>query len=221
MLNNNTFCSFMGSVIFYHLWWFCFRELGNSYFYLNPTSLLSVCGLTGISRNAHCIVELKLQLYLLSLRKSEPLGDNDQIPLSLISLISQSSGSLTPDVSMKVFPCPNAGSGHSHLSLNFHSSSHDHLYWPIWCLSRKTPIRSLLQVRLQSEIPSKTCINFPDNFCGFGVFLCFPGTSTLGCYTLQFGEVLNSSTKEVTEQRRLTVLSEEANTHFLDNALKG
>lgn len=82
------------------------------------------------------------------------------------------------------------------------------------------PVRSLLRVRLQSGIPSKSCINFADNLCGFGVSLSSPGPSKLGCYTLQFGDDLNSATKEVIQQRRLTVLLEEAAVCFLYKALK-
>lgn len=119
-------------------------DWGIAIFIWSLQALLSVCGLTGISRNVHCVVELKLQLYLLSLRKSEPLGDNDQIPLLLISLIFHSPGSLTPDVSVKVFTCPDVGSGYSHLNLIFHSSSHEHLYM----MSVQKHIRILLQRRL-------------------------------------------------------------------------
>jgi len=77
------------------------------------------------------------------------------------------------------------------------------------------PIRSLLQVRLQSGIPNKSCIPFPDNLCGFGVSLCALGLSKLGCYTLQFRDNLNSS--HTAEE---TVLLEEVNVCFLDMALK-
>lgn len=47
------------------------------------------------------------------------------------------------------------------------TQAHMNIY--IWCLSRKKHIRSPLQRRLQSGIPSKSCINFPGNLCQFVV----------------------------------------------------